>query len=404
MPNGRLMSNGRVKFTWRDLRSQALDWREFPAGTPIHVWCDNTPAEKQAALETFDQLKRDFKAEFKVDQRRKQEMVTREQTAHLPDHSLRKLAAMMLEDTWKGYSDNRRKTLMRMVERWEAWWGEDVDVNQIKFTHYAQYKDEVCRVWNYNRIHNPERTHYEAPGENGLYQNLSALHCLLKYAAKAEVLNRSVIAGPTPVEKKKKQLTVDESVCACICKYLARRTVRESHPHHADIYQAIVWFEWHTACRTIEVLDLKWRDVDFERGTMLFRDTKNGEDRKLPIFDALVPILGRLKDLGLPRPFPVCAQSYRDAWNKAVSDAMADGALLIDEDLVPELTPHILRHSCLTRLANRGANEHLLMTFSGHKDSRSLAGYLKQNDQTMQEIKALVDGRSEPAVSALTPH
>ena len=389
----RTMADGRIKLFWRDDRSQALEWGGFASGEFIHVLCDDTPEAIQEGQVKFDELKRQFKAEFKTDQRRKRDLLQRENTAHLPDHSLRKLAAMMLEDTWKDYSDGRRKTLIRMVERWEAWWGEDVNVNEIKFTHYAQYKDEVCRAWNFNTLHDPENTHYEAPGENGLYQNLSALHCLLKYAAKAEVLTRSVIAGPTPVKRKRKTLTIDQSVCACICKYMLRRTVRATHPHHPKIYNALVWFEFSTAARSIEALSLTWRDVDFEKGQILFRNTKNGEDRRITMFELAREQLKNMQSLGLPRPFPVSGDSYRSAWNQAVADAMADQALLIDEDLMPELTPHILRHSCLTNYANlTGFNEHLLKTVSGHKDSRSLDQYLKQNDQTLERIKVLVDG------------
>ena len=392
----RTMADGRIKLFWRDDRSQALEWGGFKSGEFIHVMCDDTPQDRHAARIKFDELKRQFKAEFKTDQRRKREMASLEDTAHLPEHSLRRLAALLLADDWKHYSDGRRKTLMRAVDRWEAWWAGDVNVNEIRMTHYPEFKSEVKRAW----LADP--THYECPGENGLYQNLNAVHAVLKYAQKADVLQRQLIAGPKPPPLGKKRLVIDESVVAVINKYLARRVVRSQFPHHATIYQAIVLFEWHTACRTIEVLDLKWRDIDWEKGTMLFRDTKNGEDKRLPIFDELVPLLTRLKDLGLPRPFPCSENSYRAAWSQAVKDAFADNALLIDAELLHELTPHVLRHSAITNMANTpGMNELLLSTYSGHKDGKSLRQYFHANDETMRRIKAAKDGEVADSLRAL---
>lgn len=46
-----------------------------------------------------------------------------------------------------------------------------------------------------------------------------------------------------------------------------------------------------TGTRKSEALDLTWRDVDLNRRTLLFRDTKNGLDHTLPIGDHLLDIL-----------------------------------------------------------------------------------------------------------------
>lgn len=54
-----------------------------------------------------------------------------------------------------------------------------------------------------------------------------------------------------------------------------------------------------TGTRKSEALELAWRDVDLNRRTLLFRDTKNGLDHTLPIGDYLLGILTeRRKDRG----------------------------------------------------------------------------------------------------------
>ncbi len=54
---------------------------------------------------------------------------------------------------------------------------------------------------------------------------------------------------------------------------------------------AVTLFAICSGARKGEILNLKWKDVDFERQTATFRETKNGETRTIPLSAPLVTCL-----------------------------------------------------------------------------------------------------------------
>lgn len=59
----------------------------------------------------------------------------------------------------------------------------------------------------------------------------------------------------------------------------------------SNTHRDIVLFTIYTGCRRQEVCGLKWSDVDFSKGTVIFQDTKNGTNHIFPIGDHLLSIL-----------------------------------------------------------------------------------------------------------------
>ena len=59
------------------------------------------------------------------------------------------------------------------------------------------------------------------------------------------------------------------------------------------IIRDIVIFAYETGARQGEILKLKRSDVDFDKRLCTFLDTKNGEDRTIPLTDAAIEILKR---------------------------------------------------------------------------------------------------------------
>ena len=59
----------------------------------------------------------------------------------------------------------------------------------------------------------------------------------------------------------------------------------------SNTHRDIILFTLYTGCRRQEVCGLKWIDVDFKSGTVIFKDTKNGNDHLFPLGDHLITIL-----------------------------------------------------------------------------------------------------------------
>lgn len=59
----------------------------------------------------------------------------------------------------------------------------------------------------------------------------------------------------------------------------------------SNTHRDIILFTMYTGCRRQEVCGLKWTDINFKNSTVLFKDTKNGNDHLFPIGDHLLHIL-----------------------------------------------------------------------------------------------------------------
>jgi integrase len=131
----------------------------------------------------------------------------------------------------------------------------------------------------------------------------------------------------------------------------------------------------YTGGRRRSLLNLKERDVDWERGEITFRDTKNGEDHRVPLHPTLRAVLeprrtGRDNANILPH--------YQPA---ALSRAFKRLTLRLGLD---NYRFHDIRHDVASRLALSGANQRMIMEVLGHKDPRASVRYTHLNQASVR--------------------
>jgi integrase len=117
-----------------------------------------------------------------------------------------------------------------------------------------------------------------------------------------------------------------------------------------------------TAMRQGEIYSLQVDDIFRREQYALLRDTKNGEQRKVPLTKKalkLIDSLGVTQGRLFPFPQASAGQIYRDA----VKTAGVEGA-----------TYHDLRHRSVTRMAGK-VDMLTLAKITGHKDPRMLMRY-----------------------------
>ena len=147
------------------------------------------------------------------------------------------------------------------------------------------------------------------------------------------------------------------------------------------------------AARSSEVSGLQAGDIHFDknlviiarqtfpgRGGLITKQTKSRKERRVPILDALRPILQRLTDgkepedrlLVGPKGGALTTATVRDAthWDQIVADLG-----------LPNLTRHGLRHTGATWMADAGVPLHVLQDILGHASLETTRGYLHPDDR-----------------------
>jgi integrase len=129
--------------------------------------------------------------------------------------------------------------------------------------------------------------------------------------------------------------------------------------------EAIVVIGIETAARLGELLKMDWRRINLDKQTAQLMDTKNGEDRMIPLSTRAVNTLKTLPRHITGRVFYRWAGS--DSFNKVWTRACARAG-------IEDLRFHDLRHEACSRLADK-FHLHELMKITGHKTVAMLARY-----------------------------
>ena len=113
---------------------------------------------------------------------------------------------------------------------------------------------------------------------------------------------------------------------------------------HSELYARFCIFLVDTGARLSEGLDLRWGDLTDTRAT--FWVTKSGRSRSVPLTRRAALAI-TASDRRKPGPFSdIDQQRFRTAWHQA-KEVVGLGD---DKDVVP----HILRHTCASRLVQGG--------------------------------------------------
>ena len=144
---------------------------------------------------------------------------------------------------------------------------------------------------------------------------------------------------------------------------------------HARIYggeiESIIIFALETAARRGEIADLLWSNVDLKKSVAQFVDTKNGENRTIPLSKRCVALLESMPRNIKGNVFRLQPDSMTQAFDSVCTLAGIQGLRL-----------HDLRHEATSRLFEKGLSIMEVSSITGHKDLGMLKRYthLKPED------------------------
>lgn len=162
------------------------------------------------------------------------------------------------------------------------------------------------------------------------------------------------------------------------------KLLESSAPHIRRLLAFLVF----TGCRPIEAFKLNWSDVNFEKSWVVFRETKNGQDRGVALHPCAIEALSAIKGKREGRVFRTHrGEPYADrdegagqiktAWAASCRRA---GFAQIDPKTAKArkkrilwdgepLVPYSLRHTCATWLLIAGVQEQIKDEIMGHASS-----------------------------------
>lgn len=200
---------------------------------------------------------------------------------------------------------------------------------------------------------------------------------------------RAKLIGATlkPESNRRTRIVTSQELQA-ILEALAKR---DMYAYRLTLFCAL------SCCRFSEAANLQWKDVDLAIGRALFRNTKNGSTREIPLSDTLIDLLQSMGSgtghvfLGSHgKPLVQAPASFRDVVEEL---GLNDGHEKLDR-----LVFHSLRHSGATRLGQSGVPLRDMMDLAGWKTPAMALRYQHSGDAGRRRAMAALESmtRVEP--------
>ena len=133
----------------------------------------------------------------------------------------------------------------------------------------------------------------------------------------------------------------------------------------------------NTGMRKMEILSLKWEDIDFRRGIIHIKDSKNGRAREVymngPVFEALKALPKESEFVFFNQATGNHITSVRKSFKKACEDMG-----------IKNFRFHDLRHCCATKMVEAGVDLVTVSKILGHSDIKLTMRYAHPGEKTMR--------------------
>jgi integrase len=137
----------------------------------------------------------------------------------------------------------------------------------------------------------------------------------------------------------------------------------------------------HTGMRREEILNLKWRDIDFARKLLTVHKSKNGEKKSIPLSLTLFNTLWDIKIKNISGfVFPIAVRSLRAAFDMTLEKAG-----------IKDFHFHDLRHTFATRLVQSGQDLYKVKELLGHKSIAVTMRYAHHYPESLRASLEVLD-------------
>lgn len=234
---------------------------------------------------------------------------------------------------------------------------------------------ETCRAYS--------RYRSKAPGT--IRRELATLRAAINYAKdEGRLTFTPTVHLPPKPEGKDRWLRRSEAAALL-------NAARNGHPSTRPYLPLFILIALYTGARKGAILSLRWPQVDLVSERINFNEagrTRTSKGRAhLPIPKRLLTFLRLARKRGSDLGFVLHRDGERlDNMKRAFNSACADAGL-------DDVTPHTLRHTCGTWLAQQGVPLDKIGGWLGHSDARTTQLYAHHHPDFMEEARNAADRR-----------
>ena len=166
---------------------------------------------------------------------------------------------------------------------------------------------------------------------------------------------------------------------------------RTQGKHTRDYLPLFILLGLYTGARKEAILSLRWPQVNFEQGIIDFNPSGHRQTSKrrsrIPIPDRLMTFLRLARGRGTDLGYVIHRHGAR------VKDVKRAFATACDNANLEGVTPHSLRHTCGTWMAQRGVPLHHIGGWLGHSHARTTELYAHHSPDHLLDAKRAMDRR-----------
>jgi integrase len=153
---------------------------------------------------------------------------------------------------------------------------------------------------------------------------------------------------------------------------------RSYYPEAADLVEVLV----DTGCRLSEILNLKYEDINFDTNLITIWINKADKPRSIPMTKRVGGILLARQEGKWVKPFSIDIDQAQKAWS------WVRKRMMLEDD--KEFVMHSLRHTCATRLLDRGIDLYTVKEWLGHSTIQVTERYAHLSPQKLWDaVKVL---------------
>ena len=279
----------------------------------------------------------------------------------------------------------------KLVEKYLEWADEnhksptrDHSACKALMTFFKDYKANNLNLFLVDKYKSFRKKSGVKP--SSVNRELTVLRIMYNLATKWNTLSENPIKGL--------QLLKEQSREYRVLKDWEFELLYQSASEH---FKPILLFAYMTGCRKGEIKKLKWCEVDLKERNVAIKDTKNFEDRTIPLNDTLYYMLEELKEISESEyVFTYNNQPYlgESAWGRSWRTALRKSG-------IDHARFHDIRHTFVSNLiVNHKEDFATVMALSGHKDISMLKRYSHtREDAKKSAVDKLMLNRTNQIVS-----